>query len=408
MQEIKIGMLGNVDCGKTSTTSVLINKILDDGRGSARSLIFKHKHEKTTGRTSSISENFLKIDNRNKYITFVDLAGHEKYLKTTMFGLSGYYIDYVLVFVGANMGISMMTQEHLILAITLKIPFIFVITKTDLAPANILNGTLEDIKKLVKRMVPIMPIVIEKEGDFIDKTNFDLAKNYPIFNLSNKTGNGIDLLRNYLVNLSPRFNWEIHKNDETNFIINHRYNVKGIGTVFSGKLIAGKIKKGDKLLLGPFNGKWININAKSLHDNFRNEIEELNAGESGCVAVKGKSDDTTNIKGRVRKGVVLINKVNKDAIRYFDAEIAILTKHSTTIKKGYSPIINCNTIVQTAKIVEIYDEKNVLRCGDKARVKFKFMFRPEYLKNGERLVFRDGRTKGFGKIIRIYENKVDD
>ena len=59
MKEIRIAVLGNVDSGKTTLISSLSNKILDNGRGSARSRIFKHKHEIDTGRTSSISYNYL-------------------------------------------------------------------------------------------------------------------------------------------------------------------------------------------------------------------------------------------------------------------------------------------------------------------------------------------------------------
>ena len=395
MEEIKIGMIGSVDAGKSSTTSVLINKLLDDGRGSARCRILKHKHEQDTGRTSSITENYLKIPNQNKYISFVDLAGHEKYLKTTMHGLSGHFIDYALIFVGANMGVSRMTEEHLILAITLKIPIAFVVTKIDMAPESIMKETVDNIKKMMKRMgIPRnIPVMVE------DTTNFDDIndKMYPIFCTSNKDGRGVDKLRDFISQLKTRYVWD--KNTGTRFVINHKYNVKGIGTVFSGKVTSGHIKKNDKLLLGPFYGKWINITVRSMHDNFRNLIDELNAGNSGCLAVTSKNDFT---KGTTRKGLVLINKLNNDAVRFFEAEVAILTKHSTTMRKGYSPIINCGTVVQTAKIVDLYD-KELLRCGDKAKVKFKFTFRPEYINDGERFVFRDGRTKGFGKITKVYE-----
>ena len=382
----------------SSSTSVLIHKILDDGRGSARQKILKHKHEKDTGRTSSITENYLQILDKNKYISFVDLAGHEKYLKTTMYGLSGYYIDYAIIFVGANMGLTRMTQEHLILCITLKIPFIFVVTKIDITPENILINTINDIQKLVKRMgiQQCNPLLIDNNSNF-DEIN--IQKIYPIFKISNKDGRGIDELRDYILQLKSRYTWD--SNSETNFSINHKYNVNGIGTVFSGKVTSGKICKNDKLLLGPFYGKWINVIAKSLHDNFRNNVEELKAGEGGCVAIKSKSDFT---KGKIRKGLLLINKLNNDAIRFFDAEVAILTRHSTTMRKGYSPIINCRTIVQTAIIIDLYD-KDVLRCGDKAKVKFKFTFRPEFIREGDRFVFRDGRTKGFGKIIKIYDKE---
>ena len=48
-----------------------------------------------------------------KLVTFIDLCGHEKYLKTTMFGLVGLIPDYAVIIVGANMGVSKMTREHL-------------------------------------------------------------------------------------------------------------------------------------------------------------------------------------------------------------------------------------------------------------------------------------------------------
>jgi len=382
----------------SSTTSVLINNILDNGRGSARCKIMKHNHELETGRTSCITENYLKIEDKNKYISFVDLAGHEKYLKTTISGLSGHYIDYAMIFVGANMGVSKMTIEHLILSITLKIPFIIVVSKIDIAPENIFKETVDDIINVIKKMriKQKMPVIIDN-CEKINKINLDTM--FPIFCTSNKTGDGIDKLREYIINLSPRYDW--HKNNnKTIFSINHKYNVKGIGTVFSGKLTNGKLTKNDKLYIGPFNGKWVNIIAKSIHDNFRNNINELNAGESGCIAINSKKDFS---KSKLKRGIILIDKIDNidNVINHFDAEVVILTKHSTTMKKGYSPIINCNTVSQTAKIVDIYD-KEVLRCGDKCKVKFEFLFRPEYIKEDEHFVFRDGKTKGFGKIIKIY------
>lgn len=67
----------------------------------------------------------------------IDLCGHEKYLKTTMFGLSGLYPHYAMLVVGANMGISRITKEHIGIAVSLKIPIFVVITKVDIAPPNV-------------------------------------------------------------------------------------------------------------------------------------------------------------------------------------------------------------------------------------------------------------------------------
>ena len=60
MKYIRIGVLGNVDSAKTTLISVLKNNILDNGRGSARAKVFKHKHEIDSGRTSSINHTHIK------------------------------------------------------------------------------------------------------------------------------------------------------------------------------------------------------------------------------------------------------------------------------------------------------------------------------------------------------------
>ena len=90
MEEVRYGVIGNVDSGKSTLIGVLINNKLDDGKGKARSTILRHPHEKQSGRTSSISQNFIKLNDK-KYLNYIDLAGHEKYLKTTIKGLTGYF-----------------------------------------------------------------------------------------------------------------------------------------------------------------------------------------------------------------------------------------------------------------------------------------------------------------------------
>ena len=78
------------------------------------------------------------VENSKKIASFVDLCGHEKYLKTTIYGLVATVPDYSLIVVGANMGLSKMTREHLGISLFLKIPFAIVLTKVDIAPENIL------------------------------------------------------------------------------------------------------------------------------------------------------------------------------------------------------------------------------------------------------------------------------
>lgn len=67
-------------------------------------------------------------------------------------------------------------------------------------------------------------------------------------------------------------------------------------------------------------------------------------------------------------------------------------------------MIHCEIVKQSAKVVAM--EKELLRSGDRAVVRFHFLQRPEYLSLGSRFVFREGRTKGIGVIINIV-NKED-
>ncbi|KAL6758892.1 hypothetical protein V8C86DRAFT_3133984 [Haematococcus lacustris] len=60
--EVRVAVIGNVDSGKSTLVGVLTRSMLDDGRGLARSKVFKHAHEEATGRTSSIGQHTLCLD----------------------------------------------------------------------------------------------------------------------------------------------------------------------------------------------------------------------------------------------------------------------------------------------------------------------------------------------------------
>lgn len=62
-------------------------------------------------------------------------------------------------------------------------------------------------------------------------------------------------------------------------------------------------------------------------------------------------------------------------------------------------LVHCGSIRQTASIVRM--SKDCLRTGDKALIHFRFIKHPEYMTPGQRMVFREGRTKAVGNIVRI-------
>jgi len=397
MEEIRIGVLGNVDSGKSTLISVLKNKILDNGRGSARSTIFKHKHEQDTGRTSSLSHHFL--EDNNKLISFIDLAGHEKYLKTTIFGLNACSLDYVMLLVGSNMGILKMTKEHLGLALALKIPIITVVTKVDICPEPILKQNMDLLAKILSQPYIGKKIIHIEDNNTLETVDYN--KFMPVIKVSNTKGLNIDLLRNNILKLRSTKNWSTLREEKKLIVVEDKFNVPGIGVVVSGVVNSGVINIGDKLKMGPFRGMYVDIIVKSIHDNFRNPITKLSAGYSGCFNIKCLDKKFVFRKSVFKKGVVMIdnNKIFNRSYREFLANITIL-HHPTTIRLNYEPIIHCGSISQSAKI--FFMDSELLRTGDNANIKFRFKNHPEFIEKNSKLIFREGRTKGIGYIKEVY------
>jgi GTPase len=69
----------------------------------------------------------------------VGLVG--RYLKTTVFGLTGHAPNFAVLMVGANAGMIGMAKEHLGLALALQVPVFVVVTKIDMCPAPVLAST---------------------------------------------------------------------------------------------------------------------------------------------------------------------------------------------------------------------------------------------------------------------------
>ena len=223
----------------------------------------------------------------------------------------------------------------------------------------------------------------------------------PIFKLSSVSGKGLPLFKQFIFHLEPYINYNEKKSDKPHFIIESTYQIKGIGIVLSGTMKDGIINKGDTLKLGPYKGEFIDVIIKSIHNNFREDVASLHAGEGGCFSIK-LSPSSVNKKIELKRNLIKKGmRIMRDIKFYyeFEAEVLIL-HHPTTIKTNYQPTIHCGTITQTAKICSM--EKELMRTGDRSKIKFRFMYRPEYLETNNYLVFREGSTKGIGKIINVF------
>ncbi|XP_031417157.1 GTP-binding protein 1 isoform X2 [Clupea harengus] len=417
--EVRVAVVGNVDAGKSTLLGVLTHGELDNGRGFARQKLFRHKHEMESGRTSSVGNDILGFDQEgqvvnkpdshggsldwtkiceksSKVITFIDLAGHEKYLKTTVFGMTGHLPDFCMLMVGSNAGIVGMTKEHLGLALALNVPVFVVVTKIDMCPANILQETLKLLQRLLKspgcRKIPVL--VQNKDDVIVTASNFSSERMCPIFQISNVSGENMDLLKMFLNLLSSRTSF---KDDEpAEFQIDDTYSVPGVGTVVSGTTLRGLIRLNDTMLLGPDPlGSFLPIAVKSIHRK-RMPVKEVRGGQTASFALKKIK------RSSIRKGMVMVSpKLSPQASWEFEAEILVL-HHPTTISPRYQAMVHCGSIRQTATILTM--NKDCLRTGDKASVHFRFIKTPEYLHTDQRLVFREGRTKAVGTITKLLQS----
>lgn len=423
--DVCIVTAGNVDSGKSSFVGVLAYGELDDGDGSARKKVAKHPHEKDSGKTSDITSKSIRISSE-KEIMLVDLCGHEKYLKTTLFGMTGYFPDYGILVVAANRGLLKMSKEHMLILLCLKIPFIILITRVDIAPKEIYNGTLEQIKKIMKRFNKnpiqfnsLLEYTLNEEE--LKKTQASIlpevintAKNMsvnhnivPIISVSNKTGYYINIIREMVINLEPRNIWKTDGIKGSIFYIDSKFNPSGVGSVVSGIVKGEPIKVGDELLLGPYGKEFLPVRIWSIHDNNKNSLTELPERCHGCLAFRILDKKTDFVLNKIRKGMLFLSKVFTETVCFqFNANIKILN-HSTTLSSKYSPVIHCGIIRQTARI--ILSENQILKMGDRALVSFRFISYPEYLEKGMIFFFREGTTKGVGTIEEVLPlNKDSD
>jgi GTPase len=431
---------------------------LDNGRGRARLNLFRHLHEVQTGRTSSISLDFVGFDSDGKVInyaentieeicdkstklvTLIDLAGHQKYLKTTIFGLTGYQPHCIMLCVAANMGLAGTTKEHLGLALALEMPVCVVITKCDTTSPSNVERVVASVESLLKGPgCKKIPSRVWTEDDAISIAGaFDKARVVPLFCVSAVNGEGLPLLERFLNVLPPTTHGrsETDENQGEQFNIDEIFNVSNVGIIAVGLLMSGCVREGDRMLAGPDpQGDFHRVRVDSVHRN-KTACRLVQAGQAASLAVTAVGDGghkngaqfngasqltatasapcLTTIKGHnnmdsinyensvawLRKGMVLIHEsASPQASFAFRAKIYILYHPSQQICVGFHTTVHIGHICQTVRIVDM--DVPCLKTTDTGIVTFVFLQRPEYITVGTRLLLRTGKTKAIGQITHI-------
>lgn len=441
-RNIRVAVVGNVDAGKSTLIGTLTTSFLDDGRGSSRTSIMKHRHEIESGRTSTSSSHLLgfrhsgePIAGRDKIrankmksedeiaresyriVTLMDLAGHEKYLKTTIHGVSSGFADYSIVLVNSRHPPTHMTQHHINLCCSFGIPIIVVFTKIDGCPEHALSTSKNELAKMLKSPeVGRRPFAIKTEQDIVTSMG-KLHTLAPTIDISCVTGEGLNLLRKMLFSLPKRRRHEKKVDRPFEFLVEDIFhNVPGVGSVVSGFVNAGELTVGShcNVFVGPTNdGTFLKTVAKSAHVA-RINTSHITAGQSACLAFSLNKE----LRKKLRRGMVVLQET-PTATQVFDAEICVLKGVGTTIRRSYQAYVHILNVRQSAfaRDIEIVNnnalgltpnhnakedaEGVVLRPGSRAKVRFEFAQRPEYIRPGMRMLFRDGRVRGVGIVTGI-------
>ncbi len=407
-----IGVAGHVDHGKSTLVGTLTTGSLDTGAGSTRIFLDVQKHEIERGLSADLSfavygfkegepvriknplnkrDKSLLVEKCDKLISFVDTVGHEPWLRTTIRGIVGQKLSHGLVVVAADQGPTHITREHLGIILAMDLPVIVVMTKIDMVSLERIETVRQEIFDLLK-LVGRIPYMVKtpEDADFLTgNMNHHLV---PVIKASPVTGEGLKLLDRLFSSLKIPSHEEESKKPFMMYI-DKIYSVIGVGTVVSGTIRQGTVKKGEKLILGPFNsGNFIPVNVKTIEMHHYRK-ESAGVGEVVGISITGVEMD------EIRRGMIICHQeYNPQAVREFDAEVAILV-HPTTIKDGYECITHIETIAETTCFRPL--DQEYLSAGDTGQIRMRFKYRPFAICEGQKLIFREGKSKGVGTVTRL-------
>jgi len=280
MKNIIIGTAGHIDHGKTTLIKALTGRETD-----------RWEEEKRRGITIDLGFTYFDLPNGNK-AGIIDVPGHERFIKNMLAGVIG--TGLVLLVVAADEGMMPQTTEHLNILNMLGVKKgIVVITKYDLIDSEWLELVKEDLKE-------------ELKDTFLE--------NAPMVEVSSKTGYGLDKLVDVIVNKTETEIEERNINTIPRLPIDRVFSITGFGTVITGTLISGMLKKGDEVEIYPVN-KICKIRNIQVHSNDANEAY---AGQRTAI-------NLSNIKkSEIYRGCVIAPKNSMKNTMMLDVKLSIL------------------------------------------------------------------------------------
>ena len=360
MKNIIAGTAGHIDHGKTSLVRALTGIETD-----------RLAEEKRRGITIDLGFAHLQVSPTLR-MGFVDVPGHERFVKNMLAGASG--IDLVLFVVAADESIKPQTREHFDICRLLQIRSgVIALTKIDVADSDIAELTRMEVEEMVA-------------GSFLAGA--------PIINVSAVTGAGIPELRNALGEAGLAVT---QKNAEgyLRLPIDRAFSMKGFGTVVTGTLISGSVSAEDQVELHP-EKRLLRVRGVQVH----------NASGARAIAGQRTALNLADIEpGELARGMVMAEPGLFESARSFDCLLQLLNGVKP-LKHGAPVHFHAGTAEVEAE-VRLFNSRKLLRPGEEEFVRIRLR-EPTLLLPGDRFIIRQASpvvTIGGGAVVEVNGRK---
>lgn len=316
--DIIVGTAGHIDHGKTALVKALTGTDAD-----------RLPEEKQRGITIDLG--FAELDLGEVRVGFVDVPGHERFVKNMLAGVGG--IDLVMLVIAADEGVMPQTREHFQICRLLDTRAgMVVITKTDLVDAELLELVRVEAAELIA-------------GSFLAGA--------PVVPASSKTSEGMEEIKRALIEISaslpPRKNENIAR-----LPIDRSFTVRGFGAVVTGTLLAGEITEGDEMEVLPA-GKPVRVRGVQTH---RKTVKSVRAGQRAAVNLGGIDH------ADIERGMVLAERGALRPTQAFDAEIEVLDEARKAFRSRQRVRVHIGTVEALAR-VQVLDDGGEIGRGAK-------------------------------------------
>ena len=325
MRSIIVGTAGHIDHGKTALVRALTGVDAD-----------RLPEEKRRGITIDIG--FADLDLGEVRIGFVDVPGHERFVKNMLAGAHG--IDLVALVIAADESVMPQTREHFDICRLLGVSHgVVVLTKKDLVDAELLELARAEAEDLVK-------------GSFLQDA--------PVIAVSSRTGEGIDELKNVLRQSAL----EVDRRSD-DFIprlpIDRAFTMKGFGAIVTGTLIAGEIHEADEMELLPAVTR-VRVRGVQVHGA---AVKAALAGQRTAINLGGV--DATALA----RGMLLTSPHRLLATQVVDASVQLLATAPRALRSRQRVRVHIGAAEVLAR-VRVLEERNEIAPGGRGYVQLRF------------------------------------